>query len=286
VSNGEVKTVAIPLTKTDMGVYVIDGIANATTCKLYVMRGSIAEKAGVKDGDILLSLNSNPVLRATQFIEAIPPLVDQDVKLTVLRGDQTVAISVVPKYDPNAKKAMIGVQAIDGDMLPWMQYKNPWDQIKSDATGIVRILQALGTPKESKQAAEGLGGPVLILIALWGAIKISFLNGLGFIRFLNVNLAILNLLPIPVLDGGHVVFSLWEGITRRRVHPKVVNTLVNVFATLLIGVMLILTYRDVVYRLPHFFRFGRGEDGAKAKTPVETVTNTNSQPASVEQTGE
>jgi len=284
ISNGEEKTAAIPLVKTDMGVYVIDGIAKVTTCKLFkVSPNSVAETAGLKAGDAIRTLNGNPVLSTAQFMDLIRSLGDQEVKLTVERGDQTIALSVVPKYDPKEKKAMIGVGPFDvDDIVGWMQYKSPWDQIKYDAMGIVRILQALGTPKESKQAAEGLGGPVLILLALWASIKISFLNGLGFIRFLNVNLAILNLLPIPVLDGGHVVFSLWEGITRRRVHPRVVNTLVNVFATLLIGAMLILTYRDIVYRLPRFLGFGRGGD--KAKTAVEAVTN--NPPASVEPAGE
>jgi len=286
MSNGEEKTAAIPLTKTDMGVYVIAGIAKVTTCKLYkVFPDSVAEKAGLKEGDVVRTLNGTPVLSKDQFIDLVSSLGDQEVKLTLERGDQPVALSVVPKLNPTENRSMIGVWPIDvDDVVAWMQYKSPWDQIKYDAMGIARILQALGTPKESKQAAEGLGGPVLILIALWGSIKISLLNGLGFIRFLNVNLAILNLLPIPVLDGGHVVFALWEGITRRRVHPKVVNTLVNVFATLLIGAMLILTYRDVVYRLPHFLGFGKDKGGAKAKTTAEAVTN--SQPASVEKAGE
>jgi membrane-associated protease RseP (regulator of RpoE activity) len=82
---------------------------------------------------------------------------------------------------------------------------------------------------------------------------VSLLNAVGFLRFLNVNLAILNLLPIPVLDGGHVLFSLWEGITRRRAHPRFVNILVNTFAGLLIAVFLLLTVMDV-RRSPRLFR--------------------------------
>jgi regulator of sigma E protease len=136
--------------------------------------------------------------------------------------------------------------------LPWMRHKNPWAQIKSDATEILRILKALVTPRESKQAAAALGGPVMILTFLWLSIKVSIFNAVGFLRFLNVNLAILNMLPIPVLDGGHIVFSIWEGLTRKRVPPKFVNALTNVFATLLIGAFVLITFRDVV-RLPRFF---------------------------------
>jgi regulator of sigma E protease len=60
-----------------------------------------------------------------------------------------------------------------------------------------------------------------------------------------VNLAILNLLPLPVLDGGHIFFALFEVITRRKPHPKVVMVLVNACAALLIGLMALLFYRDI-----------------------------------------
>ena len=70
-------------------------------------------------------------------------------------------------------------------------------------------------------------------------------DGLGFLRFLNVNLAIINLLPIPVLDGGHVVFALWRGIFRREIPPRVLNALVNLFALLIIGLFLYLCFHDV-----------------------------------------
>jgi regulator of sigma E protease len=81
----------------------------------------------------------------------------------------------------------------------------------------------------------------------------SYLNGLGFLRFLCVNLAILNMLPIPVLDGGHIVFALWEMLTRRKLHPKFVNALMNVFATLLIGLMVFIMLRDAV-RIPKMLK--------------------------------
>jgi len=64
-----------------------------------------------------------------------------------------------------------------------------------------------------------------------------------------VNLAILNLLPFPVLDGGHIIFALYEIITRRKPHPKVVAVLVNTFAVLLIGLMLLLVYTDITRKI-------------------------------------
>jgi regulator of sigma E protease len=80
---------------------------------------------------------------------------------------------------------------------------------------------------------------------IWFALRSGIIPALGLIRFININLAVLNLLPVPVLDGGHICFALWEGITRRKVPPKLVAALVNAFAILLISAMLFLSWRDV-----------------------------------------
>jgi len=76
---------------------------------------------------------------------------------------------------------------------------------------------------------------------------------------------VLNLLPLPVLDGGHICFSLWEGVTRRKVHPKVVGTLVNIFAILLISAMLFLSWRDVDrnWNVSRFFKKAPAEQSAE-----------------------
>jgi regulator of sigma E protease len=122
---------------------------------------------------------------------------------------------------------------------------------------IVRVVKALSNRDEAPQAAKSLGGPVAIFGMLMFSIKTGLLNTLGLIRLINVNLAVLNLLPIPVLDGGHIVFSLWHGITRRKVNVKVQTTLINFFAILLISAMLLITFNDVDRKLGIKKFFGR-----------------------------
>jgi regulator of sigma E protease len=100
----------------------------------------------------------------------------------------------------------------------------------------------------------------MILLMLWLMLKSSFMLAIWFTGFLNVNLAIINLLPLPILDGGHVVMNLWEGLTGRPAHPKFVNALANVFAVLFIALFLGLTFRDSVRHLvPPVQRWISGE---------------------------
>lgn len=246
----------IPVVKGDEGVRTIDGIEPALPCLFGpVIKGSPADLAGVQSGDTALSFNGVPVLgweHFTEVVQAADPGVP--AALTVERKGETLELSIVPEYNKKYDRIMVGVQ-LGGSGMPWMLYKNPIDQIKYDALAIVRVLKALVTPAEAKQAAGGLGGPIAIFTILTMSIKMGLVNTLGLIRFLNINLAILNLLPIPVLDGGHIVFALWHGITRHKVNVKIQTVLINFFAVLLIGAMLVLSFNDIdrKFQIKKFF---------------------------------
>jgi regulator of sigma E protease len=233
-----------------------------------VREGDSADKAGIKSGDIPREFNGVVVKSAVHFIDMVKESEGNECSVLIERNGQLITMAVTPKYDAEEDRALIGVIMDFGGVLPWMHYRNPWDQVKADASMIFRVLKGLVTPSESKQMAKGIGGPIKIIQALWLSMQISYLNALGFLRMLNINLAIMNLLPIPLLDGGHIMFSLWEGITRRKIHPKVVNVLVNVFGILLIGLMLLITCKDVLDILPEKFRFMTKKDKPDLEAPA------------------
>ena len=109
---------------------------------------------------------------------------------------------------------------------------------------IFRVLKGLTTPKEAKATSQAIGGPIMIAEGLYRQVRRDIWDGIGFLRFLNVNLAILNLLPIPVLDGGLILFSLFALIFRRRVPDFIVKHLSMAFMVLLMGLMGLLILRD------------------------------------------
>jgi len=211
----------------------------------------------------------------------------------VLRKTQRVDLVVTPRYNEEAQRWQIGV--VIGDVDPkvpmWMQYRRPLLQLKGDFMAVGRVLQALVAPRqkgEGRRVAAALSGPVVILTTMWMHTLTSLLVTIGFVRFLNVNLAIINLLPLPVLDGGHIVFALFEGITRRKVHPKVLSILVNGFAILLLILFVFITIRDT-WILGRIFG-GRRDPVAEervqeeAEVPAETGSETLADEATVEPT--
>jgi len=225
---------------------LIEGVTQAQLCQIQqIVPDSPAETAGLMANDIIITLNGSIVKNVEHFIETIQDLGGQEVPLTVKRDGEITELLITPNYNEENDRVMIGIYFGGTLSMPWTLSGNPFEQIKTDASSIFRLLSALTNKAEAKQAAGGLGGPVAIFTMIWFALKMGIVNALGLIRFININLAILNLLPLPVLDGGHICFALWEGITRRKVHPKLVATLVNVFAILLISAMLFLSWRDV-----------------------------------------
>lgn len=270
VASGESapREIRVPLTVTKDNIQVVDGVGRAGPCIVAeITPGGSADEAGMQPLDVIKTFDGIRIASVAHMQDLVALKSGVTVPVTIEREGLAMKLNVTPRFDPEQDRARIGVMLVSEIVTPWMQESDPWRQLESDSTAIVRVLQALVTPSEARKAAQGLGGPVMIFATLFLAIKISFMNAIGFLRFLNINLAILNLLPIPVLDGGHIMFTLWEGITGRKVSPRVVNALVNTFAVLLIGVMILLTFKDAKFVKDRWPAFSQKAAQSEQVTP-------------------
>ncbi len=253
-----------------MGTRYIEGLQPLNYCYvLKVVPGSSAEAAGLTSGDRILTLDGAELFSREHLTDLVQLVGPREAPLTYLRNGQVLETRVTPAMDESVNRAFIGV------MFNQLDVKKPMAQIKSHAMLIVRLLKALVTPSESKAAAGAVGGPVAILTMFWLYVQSSLIMALWFTCLLNVNLAVMNLLPFPVLDGGHIVLSLWEGITRRAVSYKVVSVVWNVSAVLLLSVFALLTWRDIE-------RFIGGRKQLNPPAAVKAVVETNIAPEAVE----
>jgi len=245
-SKKEILVKNIEVNDPEKSANFISGVYEAIPCVIGgVIKNSPAKIAGLEEKDIIKRLNGIAINDWYHFTEIIQKFPNEDVLLEINRGNEVIKIDITPKLDNDTNRVMIGIKLGGAASMPWTLYGNPFEQIKKDSDAIFRLLKALITKEEAGQAAKGLGGPVAIFSMIWIALKMGIINALALMRFININLAILNMLPIPVLDGGHIIFSLFEGITRKKIPAKFISFLVNIFALLLISAMIWLSVRDV-----------------------------------------
>lgn len=275
------RTITIPTVRSVMGFRMIGGIRAITICKIEVVDpGSTAARAGLQSGDIIKSFDGTDVLGVEHLISLIGPCRDVTRTITVERGGILIKSELTPFFDEKLGRARIGIRfdlmAVDYDKTVKIP---PGVQLRRHATAILRVVRALLTPGQAGATSQGLAGPPMIIFFFIEMVRKSFIMALWFTCFLNVNLAIINLLPIPVLDGGHILFSLWEAVTRRPVHPKIVIWSTQIFAVLLIMLFLFLSQRDAV----RIFRIWRISQPAPAQQqPDKVPAHSAEQPAPAE----
>ena len=207
--------------------------------------GTPAAKAGFMPGDRVVSVNGREVNTWTDLQTEVQITGGKEAVFMVERGEAMVALPTTPERDQVTGALFIGaVNTNSCGATAWMPSRNPVRQLAWDAGAIFRVLKGLTTPKEAKATAGALGGPVMIAEGIYRSLRRSTWDGVGFLRFLNVNLAVLNLLPIPVLDGGLILFSLIALVFRRRVPEPVVRTVSMFFMYLLIALMGLLVVKD------------------------------------------
>lgn len=251
---GGTREVALATEKIS-GVRMLDGLYPMSACYVLAVRpGTPAERAGLQSGDRILAFDGVALFSREQMIDLVNAVGQAEVPMAVERDGDTFEVAIAPEYNEELARALIGIEFYINEV------KKPMDQVVSHATLIFRILKALVTPSEAKAAAEGIGGPVLILGMLLQVSAVGLMAALSFACLLNVNLAVLNLLPLPVLDGGHIVLSLVEAVTRRPVSPRIVTALWNVGTVLLLALFVLLTFKDIRFMI-----------GRQADTPAPAV---------------
>ncbi len=239
--------VEVPLEATPFGIKVLEGLVPVNFCDVgSVFPGSSAEQAGVKAGDRIVEFDGKRVWSREHLIALVNDAADREVGMTVWRAGQTVAMQVTPRYDEKVGRALIGVGFSMMDLdYGAVSHPSPWSQIRNHSSAIFRFIRALVTPKQARAAAQGVGGPVAIFVLFWMAVQNSLMIAIWFAGFINVNLAILNLVPLPPFDGGHIVFALWEAVTRRPIRERVFAAIMNTLFIAVFALLLFLSYRDV-----------------------------------------
>jgi regulator of sigma E protease len=213
-----------------------------------VVPGGAAEAAGLQKDDQFVNFAGVPVVGQAQLVELIKQRAGVASAAELLRGTNRLTLFVTPKLDPTAKVGRIGVELSPSKTIIYTLQRpgpTPWVQVKGVVLTMRDIFVALLHPKETGVRPKDMSGPAGILSKLAVDVNTDLRLALGFMVMLNINLALLNLLPLPVLDGGHITMALYELIARRRVSPRFQEYATMTFAVMLLSFMLYVTFFDL-----------------------------------------
>lgn len=209
-----------------------------------VLRGKAAAIAGMKAGDVFEKIDGEPVQQIGQVLSAIQKSNGKSLAVVVRRNDQSLPLTITPKAENGSY--FIGIQF--GRKLQFSKLSFV-DALKTsvvypfvESQNVLDGLKKLFTEKET---LKKVGGPVEIIRQLKMSFEDSFAMAMMFMALLNIYLGLFNLLPIPALDGGRLLFILFSAITRLRVNQKMETVIHTVGFYLLLGLLLIVTYGDI-----------------------------------------
>jgi regulator of sigma E protease len=215
-----------------------------------VISNSPAAVAGLTNGDVITALNGEKLFSPYSIMSAVDAMSNGPVTpltLTVLRGTNQfdrVVLAQKP-LQPTNNPPSLGITAYLFDTNISLVHPTPYEQVQSSVGQIVGTLGAVFSPK-TDVGVQQVGGALMIARVYYNLFQSEegWRQVLWFSVVLNVNLALINMLPLPVLDGGHILLSLIEVIRRRPVSARILNSIQTGFATLIIGFMLYIAFFD------------------------------------------
>lgn len=219
-----------------------------------VIKDKPAARAGIQKDDVITGINGKPVKQWDDIAEMISASKGQTISLSVNRGGQDKQFSIIP--EPRVSKNLFGEQVsgfaigvASAAEIITQKYgpidafskgtAQTWKVIDLTFTSLIKMAQRV-VPMDS------VGGPIMIVKMAGEQAAAGGSNFLAFMALLSINLGVLNLLPVPVLDGGHLFFYFWELIFRRPVNQKVREYAQQIGLMLLLGLMALAFYNDII----------------------------------------
>ena len=219
-----------------------------------VSNDSPAEKSGIKMGDVIKyikSENKNVTINEISILqENINNRKGKEITIAIQRGKEMLEINAVPRINPPEGEGALGIALAKTGIISYSWYKSFWLGIKSAFVISWEIIKGFGGLLKnlitSGKIPQDISGPVGIAVLTNQAATLGFIYLLQLVAIISLNLAVLNLIPFPALDGGRLLFLGIEKIKGSKVNPKVENAVHSVGIVLLLALVILITYRDII----------------------------------------
>jgi regulator of sigma E protease len=218
-----------------------------------VMAGLPAQQAGLKSGDVLMAVDGKPVLSWDELAESIHRRPNQPTRVDIKRGAETFPVTVTPsavmERGPDGKDAEVGRIGISPAPAVVFVRSNPWRAVRDGFERTVEVtgLTAVGLYKivVGQLDRKNIGGPIQIAVTAGEQARQGLPSLAFFTAVISVNLFLLNLLPVPMLDGGHLLFFVCEAALGRPLSLRKREVAQQVGFVLLMLLMVYAVYNDL-----------------------------------------
>ena len=242
--------------------YYSAGTRVSMTDEVYPDINSPAHEAGMQSGDEIVSLNGTPVEDFAGIAEFVASRAEEVIRIEVLRDGQTFFFDVKTELDKESSLARIGV-ASDPSSVTVRQYPKHGffaacaEGIRQCCNIIVLTAKGVKVLFMGAKISNAVSGPARMTSMLGSAVKDGFAAGaktgivstLQFLALLSVSLFLMNLLPVPILDGGLILFAFVEFIMRRKMHPKLLYYVQFVGIAFVVLLLILAVSSDAIYFL-------------------------------------
>jgi len=234
------------------GLFAAVGQPRTPPVVAQVQQGSAAEQAGIRPGDRIVSVGGRGVDRFEEISDVVRIRPDQPLRVELVRDGRTVTLNATPRgelqrdrFGNEFKIGLLGIRNAQPviEPVPWWQL--PGAAVSYTATTVRMMVETLGQVITGRRSVKELGGPLKIAqfsgqqaTLGWGAFVI-------FMAIVSINLGFINLLPIPLLDGGHLLFYMIEGVRRKPLKPETQEWAFRTGLAALLALMIFVTFNDL-----------------------------------------
>lgn len=242
----KIKREMIPTNETEVRTFILPSATKAYLVQ--VLKDSPAQKAGLKDGDIFLEVNNIKILTDLQLTSILKANPGKELNFKILRNSKdTLSKNITLTSEGKIGVAIANIIDAPIEYKSFGFFESAVESFKDSYSNVLLFFDVIKKVITGKvEFSKAFGGPVKIAQMAGKTAEASFLTFLNFIALLSLSLAIINIIPFPVLDGGHLVIIALEGIIRREISPKVKIAIQNVGFVILLLFMAFIIYNDII----------------------------------------
>ncbi|MCU0680424.1 MAG: RIP metalloprotease RseP [Planctomycetes bacterium] len=214
-----------------------------------VLPNTPAQKANLQSADVLKKINGQEIVTLKDLYKSLEGQAGKEISIQIKRGVEEKEIKITPTFNPSTNSTVIGTSVVEVGVVSYPWYLAIWEGIKTTGIvlwsilyGFVLLFKALFT---GAGASLSLAGPIGIADLTGQAARLGLVYLLNFTALLSLNLAVLNILPLPALDGGRILFLLIEKIKGKPVKKETEAIIHNIGFLLLMLLVLFVTFKDV-----------------------------------------